>query len=211
VSRDAELAGAAQLLAAAKVVAVPTDTVYGLAVDPRLPAAVAALFELKGRPDHLPLPVLVADTAQALALARLGPAHRALGVLAERFWPGPLTVVVPLVAGASLALGGDGTSVGLRCPATDRLRRLLALTGPLAVTSANRHGQPPCTTAGQVRAVFGGELELVLDGGGCDGVPSSVVSLLGDEPELLRAGQIGLAEISGALVPATGDAERERH
>jgi len=178
---------------------VPTDTVYGLAAQPRLEPARRALFELKGRPEHLALPVLVPDLAGALELAAPGPAKDALAVLAGRFWPGPLTVVVPLARAAGLLVGGDGETVGLRCPGHALLLELLAATGPLAVTSANRHGEPPCTTTAQVRAVFAGALGAVLDGGPCEGTPSSVVSLLGPEPELLRPGPVAVDEVVRAL------------
>jgi L-threonylcarbamoyladenylate synthase len=199
---DRLLAATAAVRAGA-VVAVPTDTVYGLAADPRQEAARRALFDLKGRPEHLALPVLVADLRAALELTAPGAAGRRLTALAARFWPGALTVVVPVAPAAGLLLGGDGSTVGLRCPAHALLRRLLEGTGPLAVTSANRHGEPACTTAGEVRAVFaaqlGIELAEVLDGGVCDGEPSSVVSVVGPEPVLLRRGPVGLAELRAAL------------
>lgn len=185
------------------VVAVPTDTVYGLAVDPRRAGAAEALFALKGRPDRLALPVLVAGTAEALELTAGHEAAALLARLAAAFWPGRLTIVVPLAPAAGLRLGGDGATVGLRCPGAELLLRLLARSGPLAVTSANRHGEPPCTTAAEVRAVFGGELAAseggVLDGGTCNGTPSSVVSLVGGEAELLRAGPVGLDEVRDVL------------
>jgi len=204
---EAELAAAAAELEAGRPVAVPTDTVYGLAADPRQAGAGEALFALKGRPPGLALPVLVAGEDEALALTAAGPARRALAVLAARFWPGPLTIVVPQAAGLGFFLGGDGDSVGLRCPGHPLLLGLLARSGPLAVTSANRHGEPPCTTAAEVRAAFAGEQLRVLDGGRCDGAPSTVVSLLGtsggagaeEALVLLRPGPLGLEELRRAL------------
>jgi len=193
------VAGAAAQIESGLPVAVPTDTVYGLAADPRRADAVERLFELKGRPDELALPVLVAGAGAALELAEPGPARDQLQLLAGRFWPGPLTLVVPLATGAGLVLGGDGRTVGLRCPGHPLLRQLLEVTGPLAVTSANRHGEPPCTSAAQVRNVFGASLAAVLDGGTCEGAPSSVVSLLAAEPTVLRRGPVDLAELLEAL------------
>ncbi len=195
----ADLEVAAAALAAGEVVAVPTDTVYGLAVMPRSETARRALFELKGRPEQLALPVLVPSAEAAMALAAAGPRRGDLERLAAAFWPGAVTVVVPLDPAAGLLLGGDGASVGLRCPGHRLLLALLERTGPLAVTSANRHGEPPCTTAAAVRVAFPGGLGAVLDGGRCDGTPSSVVSLTGPAPVLLRAGPVGLDEVRAVL------------
>ncbi len=188
----------AEALAAGAVVAIPTDTVYGLAVAPGLRDAIGALFALKGRPVHVALPVLVADLAQAADLVA-DEASAGLRRLAGAFWPGPLTIVVAAARGRRYALGGDGGSIGLRCPGHPLALELLARTGPLAVTSANRHGAAPCTSADEVGRTFGDLLPLVLDGGVCDGTASSVVSLLGPRPDLLRAGPVGLDEIVAAL------------
>ncbi len=192
-----ELARAAELLAEGRVVAVPTETVYGLAVDPRHEGAVASLFALKGRPESVALPVLIAEPGDAEDLAILDERARAL---IDRYWPGPLTLVLRRRPGALLHLGGDAASIGLRCPAHLITRRLIAVTGPLAVTSANRHGGSPARSAEEVAALFGRALELVVDGGRCDGDPSTVVSLLGDSSggdglERLRQGAIPLEEI----------------
>ena len=189
---------AAAALRAGAVVAVPTDTVYGLAADPGRREATAAVFVLKGRPAGLALPVLVADVAQADAVAGpdgLGPR----GVmLAAAFWPGALTVVVPRRPGLGWELGGDEETVGLRCPASAMTRRLCAMVGPLATTSANRHGRPPATTAAEVADTFGPEL-LVVDGGRCDGAPSTVVDVTGAEPRLLRQGGVAWADVLAVL------------
>ncbi len=188
----------AAAVARGEVVAVPTDTVYGLAVDPRSAAASEVLFALKGRPASLALPVLVAEPSEALLLA--APTTReALGLLAQAFWPGPLTVVVRASAGLGYVLGGDGATVGLRCPDHALLRRLLGVTGPLAVTSAHRHGEPPCTSAAAVAEVFADAGVRVLDGGACESDPSSVVSLVADPPCLLRRGSIAAGELATVL------------
>jgi len=193
----AQLARAAELLASGRVVGVPTDTVYGLAVDPRHESAVASLFALKGRPEAVALPVLIADPADAALLATVD--ERASALFA-RYWPGHLTVVLRRRPGAALHLGGDPDSIGLRCPAHLLTRKLIGLAGPLAVTSANRHGGAPARSAADVDALFGRALELVVDGGRCDGEPSTVVSLLGDGGggdglDCLRQGAILMEEI----------------
>ena len=189
---------AAEALRAGAVVAVPTDTVYGLAADPARPGATAAVFALKGRPAGLALPVLVDGVDQAGAVAGPDGLRGPGRVLAEAFWPGALTVVVPRRQGLGWDLGGDDRTVGLRCPAAAAARRLCAAVGPLATTSANRHGEAPATTAAGVRRVFGAGL-LVVDGGPCDGVPSTVVDVCGEEPRLLRAGGVPWGDVLAAL------------
>ena len=196
---DEREAAAGAALEAGSVVAIPTDTVYGVAVDPERPGATDRLFALKHRPAHLELPVLVADLTQADALA--GPhGLSALALrLADRFWPGSLTIVVWRRAGVDWDLGGNRETIGLRCPDHALVRRLCRSVGPLATTSANRHGEPPLTTAAAVAAAFGDGLALVLDGGTCAGAPSSVVDLTGDEPRCLREGAVAWSVIEGAL------------
>lgn len=166
---------AVDALRAGEVVAVPTDTVYGLVAT--LDHA-ARLFEAKQRPTDVDLPVLCADRDQAQSLAA-----DPLPDLAEQ-WPGPLTLVVRRVPSLTADLGAHHETVGLRVPAHDVTRELARLVGPLASTSANRHGEPPCTTAEEVRAVFD---VVVVDGGTCDGRPSTVVDCTGPEPRVLRA------------------------
>jgi L-threonylcarbamoyladenylate synthase len=174
------------------VVAMPTDTVYGLAVNPRVAGAVEELFRTKGRPEAAALPVLVSSFDDAGRYGIFSPQGNAL---AAAFWPGPLTIVVPRSPEqAGLRLGGDESTIGLRCPGLADARALLEAAGPLAVTSANHHAQPPCHTAGEVRTAFGSEL-FVLDGGTCDGEPSTVVAVVGNELRLLRDGAIPLARL----------------
>jgi L-threonylcarbamoyladenylate synthase len=193
-------------LEAGEVVALPTDTVYGLAVDPTRAGATALVFALKGRPLELELPVLVAGMDQADALAGpdgLSPLARALAV---RYWPGPLTIVVPRRAGVDWALGGDDTTIGLRCPAHDVARWLCARVGPLATTSANRHGAPPLHRGAEVRAEFE-EAVTVVDGASGGGVPSTVVSVTGAQLRVVRAGAVTLEELAavGASASASGE------
>lgn len=182
-----------EALAAGKVVAVPTDTVYGLAVDPRLAGAVDRVFALKQRPEQFQLPVLIADPAGLVDLAE---ATAAAERLISRYWPGPLTLVLPRRSGIAFDLGGDSATIGLRCPANSLLRELLRSTGPLAVTSANRHGEAPLRTADEVRGHFGAAVTAVLDGGRCDGRPSTVISLTGAGVKCLREGVLLFAELA---------------
>jgi len=189
---------AAAALAAGAVVAVPTDTVYGLAVDPAQPEAVARLFALKGRPDDVPLPVLVAGPDQVALVA--GTLEPAAAALASRFWPGPLTLVVPRTRGFTVDLGGPPAArqtVGVRRPDHPVVVALCEVLGPLAVTSANLHGAPPATTVDEVVAVFAGsdQPQLVLDGGRCAGTPSTVVECRGPASRCLREGALAWEDL----------------
>lgn len=170
-------------VARGEVIAIPTDTVYGFAARPDLPGAVEAIFRLKGRPDSKPLPVLGSSLEQLRAVAVIdGPAER----VAERFWPGGVTIVVPRAGGFDHDLGGDElTTVAVRVPAHPETQSLLAETGPLAVTSANRSGEPAMSDAQAVAKAFP-DVPL-LDGGPGGGEPSTVISLI-DEPHVLRPG-----------------------
>ncbi|HUZ19697.1 MAG TPA: L-threonylcarbamoyladenylate synthase [Acidimicrobiales bacterium] len=195
-----EVGRAAAALSNGEVVGLPTDTVYGLGVLARLPEACARLFCLKERPPEVALPVLVADLGQALEVADgADRSCRGLDVLARAFWPGPLTVIVRRAPGVLRGLGGDPSTVGLRCPAHPFVQELARLVGPLAVTSANRHGDAPCVSAAQVRVVFGAAVTTVVDGGRCDGLPSTVVSLVGGEPTCVREGALALDSVLAAL------------
>lgn len=194
----AALDAAADALANGLVVAIPTDTVYGLAARIDRPAAVAAIFEAKDRPPGLALPVLVGRWRQAREVAKSWP--RSASMLAARFWPGALTVVVPVDPALGAILGGNGTSVGLRMPRHKLVRALCRKAGPLATTSANRHGAPPCTAASQVCEAFGAQdVALVLDGGICGGQPSTVVDCTVSPPACLRAGAIEWSWIEASL------------
>lgn len=189
---------AAKALTEGQVVALPTDTVYGLAALPGDPDHTARLFALKGRGHDVPVAVLCADVEQALALAdreRMpAGAHR----IAERLWPGPLTLVLPRREGLGYALGKPEHTIGVRCPDHDLVRALAREVGPLATTSANRHGQATPPTAAGVAEVFGAGLGLVLDGGPCREPPSAVVDATGTEWRVLRAGRVTEAELNAA-------------
>ncbi|HVB93115.1 MAG TPA: L-threonylcarbamoyladenylate synthase [Acidimicrobiales bacterium] len=188
-----ELEQAASFLASGMVVAIPTDTVYGLAVDPMQPGAVQGIFGLKRRPREVALPVLVGGWSQVEAVA--GTLEPVAQDLADRFWPGPLTLVVPRAHGFDADLGGPmeaRETVGVRWPDHPAVRALCSAVGPLAVTSANRHGKPAATLAQEVISVFStdGRLAAVVDGGVCDGLPSTVVECRGEEARCLRRGGI---------------------
>ena len=192
------VAEAAAVLAAGGVVVLPTDTVYGLAASPSVAGATRRLFALKGRSADVPLAVLCADAESALALADPAAVTAAVRRLARRLWPGPLTLVLPRRAGLGYALGEPSTTVGVRCPAHPLVRALAATAGPLATTSANLHGQPTPEEAGDVAAVLGDGVALVLDGGPCTGAPSTVVDATGPALVTLRAGAVSLADVEHA-------------
>jgi L-threonylcarbamoyladenylate synthase len=182
------------------VVGIPTDTVYGLAVDPRHRGATERLFAAKRRPDSVELPVLVTDVSQADALA--GPAGLLplARRLAERFWPGPLTIVMERGADIDWDLGGDGRTIGVRCPAHPLARALCQEVGALATTSANRHGEPPVTTASALAAEFRADVAVIIDAGVCDGAPSTVVDVTGPAIRLLRDGAVPWGEVQQAAL-----------
>jgi L-threonylcarbamoyladenylate synthase len=186
---------AAEALAAGGIVVVPTDTVYGVAVDPRSPGAAARLFALKRRPPDVPLPVLVADRDQALALADDDVPDVARRLM-ERFWPGGLTVVVRRRPGLAIDLGGpDDTTIGLRVPAHPVPVALAVAAGPLATTSANRHGEATPARAADVADHLGAGLALVLDAGACQGEASTVVSCVDGGVRVLRQGSVPVEEV----------------
>ncbi|MEO7555786.1 MAG: L-threonylcarbamoyladenylate synthase [Acidimicrobiales bacterium] len=196
-SDDPDAIGAAIThLRAGRAVVLPTDTVYGLAVLPSVAGATDRLFAAKGRPATVPISVLVDSLDQALGLVE--PPGPALARVIERWWPGPLTIVFPRRRDVTVALGGDGTTIGVRCPDHDLVCSLARELGPLAVTSANRHGEPTPTAAAGAAAALGDAVALVIDGGPCPIVPSTVID--GTTPDLpvLRPGPISAEQIARA-------------
>lgn len=188
----AVVARAAEALRAGQPVIVPTDTVYGLAADPR---RAEVLFAVKRRPADVAVPVLVADVGQALDLAAEG-LPPVVARLMSRWWPGGLTLVLPRREGLGLDLGGpDDATIGVRQPAHPVPVALAAAAGPLAVTSANRHGEVTPETAPEVIAGLDGRATLALDAGPCRGRASTVVSCLDGELRLLREGAVPFGEI----------------
>jgi L-threonylcarbamoyladenylate synthase len=196
---DAAIAEAARLIAVGLPVAMPTETVYGLAADATRADAVAAIYAAKGRPSFNPLIVHVLDLAAADAIAELPTAAH---TLAERFWPGPLTLVAPLKPGASIAaLATAGLpTVALRSPAHPAMRDLLRVCGkPLAAPSANASGTISPTRAEHVRRSLGDRIALIVDAGATSvGLESTIVAVDGDGLRILRPGPITAAQLSEA-------------
>lgn len=190
----------AALLEADQVVALPTETVYGLAGRAASRAAVERIFAVKERPGDNPLIVHVAAPEAALALGRSVPPWARH--LADAFWPGPLSLVLESAVEWPWVQGGHPT-VAVRVPRPDWLRELLARTGPLAAPSANRSGRPSPTTAGHCLADLAGRIPAVVDGGPCEGgLESTVVDCTGPEPVILRPGPVTAEMIAGALASA---------
>ena len=200
----ASLARALERLRAGEPVVVATETVYGVACDARNETAVQAVFALKGRPETNPLPVLVADVAAARSLADPWPA--VADRLAQAFWPGALTIVVPLGAELAPSVTRGHGSLALRCP-DHPIARMLAesFAGPLALTSANRSREPGARTEDEARAFVrdaGRSDIIVLSGGAASGgVVSTIVRVVGEreDVEILRHGAVGEDEILAAL------------
>lgn len=196
---EAAIAAGAKALAAGRLVAFPTETVYGLGANALDPDAVAAIFAAKGRPTDHPLICHVAS-ADALAplVAEVTPAARAL---AGAFWPGPLTLVMPRSRAVPDAVTGGRDTVAVRVPAHPvALALLRAFDGPVAAPSANRFGRPSPTTAADVADELGDAVAVILDGGPCEiGIESTVVDLTCDPPQVLRPGRISAEQVAQVL------------
>lgn len=190
-----DVAAAAALLRAGELVAFPTDTVYGVGALVWAAAAAARLYTAKLRAPDKAIPVLLADAADLPLIARAVPP--AAIRLAERFWPGPLTLIVPALPSIPAEVTAGGDTVAVRVPDHPLARALIRTVGaPLAVTSANLSGQPSPVTAAEVAAQLGDRIALILDGGRCPGgVPSTLVDVTGEHPVILRPGPIGLDAI----------------
>jgi L-threonylcarbamoyladenylate synthase len=192
---QAQLAAAVDALRGGALVAFPTETVYGLGADATSAVAVRKVFALKGRPANHPLIVHLADAPQLARWARevTPQAHR----LAEAFWPGPLTLVLPRAAGVLDVVTGGQDTVAVRVPSHPIARQLLqAFAGGIAAPSANRYGRVSATCAAHVREEFGDAVKVVLDGGECQvGLESTIVSCEPGRLRLLRPGAITLAEL----------------
>jgi L-threonylcarbamoyladenylate synthase len=196
---DAGRAEAVAVLRAGGLVALPTDTVYGIAVDLATPGGVERLFAAKRRPPDRGIVLLLASAGQADDVGVLRPAARAL---ADAFWPGGLTLVVPRRPDVELpaALTGGTPTIGVRLPDHATPRALAAAVGPIPTTSANRSGQPEGRDAAEIVDQIGDAIDLVLDGGPAHGGPAStVVDCTGEWPRVLRVGAIGLACVAATL------------
>jgi L-threonylcarbamoyladenylate synthase len=199
---------AAALLRRGDLVAFPTETVYGLGANALDAGAVARIFTAKGRPARNPLIVHVADVEAARTLVTSWP--EAAVLLADRFWPGPLTLVLPRHARIPDIVTGGGPTVGVRIPAHPvALALLRAADVPVAAPSANRSLQLSPTRAEHVLLSLGGRIPLILDGGATDGgLESTVVDLSGDIPRLLRPGLLSPAQIEAVIGPIQRASDR---
>lgn len=197
---ESELASAGRLIRAGGVVAFPTETVYGLGADATNPVAVARIFEIKARPRFDPIIVHVESVAAAQAIVSDWRVEAAR--LAERFWPGPLTLVLPRRAEVipDIVTAGLAT-VAVRVPDHPVALELIRRGGvPIAAPSANRFGSVSPTTAAHVRESLGGAVDLILDGGPCRaGIESTIIALGPQGPALLRPGAIGVEEIESII------------
>ncbi len=195
---------AAQALLDGQLVVFPTETVYGVAALAQDEAAVWALYQAKSRPDHMAMPVMVASPEMVPAIAQPRPGFWAL---TEHFWPGPLTIILainppmPGVVALPEIVTAGGDTVGLRIPDHPFVLELLHLIdAPLAVTSANRSGQPPARTAEEALRQLEGQVRYVVDGGPTPGGnPSTILDLTLDPPRILRQGPIAPSDIARIL------------
>jgi L-threonylcarbamoyladenylate synthase len=192
--RDA-IQEAAQWIVSGGVVALPTDTLYGLAADPFSSAAVARVFAVKGRAAERALPLIAADVQQIAA--HLGPLSAIAAGLAARFWPGPLTLLVAAPRGIARDVTGGTGRVGVRVPADDVARAICAAAGrPVTATSANVSGEPAPADPDLVEQSLGDRIDLLIDTGPTrGGAASTIVDVTGAAPALVRAGAIGWDEI----------------
>lgn len=185
-----DVSAAARAIKRGELVGVPTDTVYGLAADPYDEAALEKLYTLKGREARKPIAILVASLEQGLLLGAMS--DRALD-LADKYWPGPVTLVVPRLDTAPQWLGDTSRrTIALRCPDHRVALDLLDLTGPLAVTSANHSSDAPAQTAADAMATFGDEVLTYLEGTAGGGEPSTLVDLTHPAETVLRNGPISI-------------------
>lgn len=196
----AEIARAATLLRKGDLVAFPTETVYGLGADATQGEAVARIFETKGRPRFNPLIATVASLAEAEKIAVVGPMA---AKLAAAFWPGPLTLVMPLAARSTISdlVTAGLSTIAVRVPSNPVAHDLIVAAGrPIAAPSANRSGRLSPTTARHVAEDLGKAVDLILDGGPCrHGLESTIVDVSGDLPTLLRPGAVAAEEIEREL------------
>jgi tRNA threonylcarbamoyl adenosine modification protein (Sua5/YciO/YrdC/YwlC family) len=196
--RAAAIAAATGALRAGELVVVPTDTVYGIAADAFAAPATRRIFEIKGRPRSLPLPVLVSRPRQAWALAASVPPGAE--ALVAAYWPGPLTIVLPQGDNLEWDLGDGNGTIALRMPNHPALLELLERVGPLAATSANMTGQPTPSDVGGIRAHFADAVSVYVDGGPAAlDRGSTIVDLTGPAPVIVREGPISVGEVERVL------------
>jgi len=193
-----QLDTAIDILREGGLVVFPTDTVYGVAALARDAAAVAAIYRAKQRPSNMPIPVMVGDPMAVSEIAIPAPGFREL---ADAFWPGPLTIILPRRATLPDIVTAGGDTVALRIPDHPLVLALLRiLNEPLAVTSANRSGHPPALTADDARVQLDGRVEAIIDGGPAPGgLPSTIIDLTRTPPQILRRGPVTEAQIRAIL------------
>lgn len=173
------------------MIAAPTDTVYGLVCRYDSSQAIETLYRAKERPPEKALPVLLGDESQTAQVVA-GPLSALAQDLIARFWPGPLTLILPALPHLPPVLTAGGATVGVRIPNQPFLRALARQAGPLASSSANRSGGPECRTAGEVLAQLDGRIPLLVDAGASPhGQASTVLDLSGPSPRILREGPLG--------------------
>lgn len=190
---------ASELLREGQVVGIPTETVYGLAGNAYSPEAVKRIFEAKGRPQDNPLIVHISEFSEILDLVSEVP--ETAKKLANEFWPGPLTMILPKSDKVPLCVTGGLPTVAVRCPSHPIARTLIKVSGlPLAAPSANLSGKPSPTKAEHVYKDLKGRVPMIIDGGECDeGVESTVITLATEKPRLLRPGNITLSQLKSVL------------
>jgi len=201
--RDAGIAAAIEAVKNGELVVLPTDTVYGIGADAFTPYAVKALLTAKGRTPQMPPPVLVGSrhTLDGLVLTLPAVARD----LVDAFWPGALTVVVEHAPSLQWDLGESGGTVAVRMPLHPVALEVLRETGPMAVSSANKTGQPPAVTAEEAREQLGYAVRVYLEAGPCpDPVPSTIVDVTGDIPRVLRDGAIPLEKLREVVPDVQG-------
>lgn len=196
--RDAAIEAAGQAIQRGQLVVLPTDTVYGLAADAFDPKAVEQLLAAKGRGRDMPPPVLVSTATTLDALATQIPDY--VRTLVAAHWPGPLTVVCHQQTSLRWDLGDTRGTVAVRMPDHELAREILDRTGPLAVSSANRTGEPAATDADRALAMLEGAVEVVVDDGSSPGAtPSTIIDATGERPRVLRVGALSVAELDETL------------
>jgi L-threonylcarbamoyladenylate synthase len=202
-SRAEGIKAAATALRTGELVVLPTDTVYGIGADAFYQSAVMALLAAKGRARDMPPPVLVGTVRAASALIEdLGPYGQDL---IDEFWPGGLTIVCRANRSLNWDLGDTRGTVAVRMPLHPVALDLLKETGPLAVSSANRTGEPAATTAAAAQEQLGEDVSVYLDGGPCTAdVPSTIVDLTGEVPRLLRLGAVSVGRLREVAALSTG-------
>ncbi|MGZ4640367.1 MAG: L-threonylcarbamoyladenylate synthase [Actinomycetes bacterium] len=203
---EAGIAAAATVIRAGQLVVLPTDTVYGLAADAFDPAAVRRLLAAKGRGREMPPPVLIGSAATLEALASSVPAWAR--DLVEKYWPGPLTIVVREQSSLQWDLGETRGTVAVRMPQDPIALELLGRTGPLAVSSANTTGHPAATDADQAADMLADRVAVILDGGPtADDRPSTILDCTGEQPRVLRVGAVSVEELRAVLAGSGVDLE----